>query len=65
MQLCLSIKCLFSLPLRKSLGMVHSLLQLAGFDWPVPDHSTMPSPAYLAGPDQLSSQQRPAASAGR
>ncbi len=40
-QFCLSIKCLFNLPLRQSLGMVQSLLQLAGLDWPVPDHSTV------------------------
>lgn len=40
-QFCLSIKCLFNLPLRQSLGMVQSLLQLAGLDWAVPDHSTV------------------------
>lgn len=31
-QFYLSIKCLFNLPLRQSLGMVQSLLQLAGPD---------------------------------
>ncbi|MBM2885064.1 transposase [Chromobacterium phragmitis] len=36
-QFCLSIKCLFNLPLRQSLGMVQSLLQLAGLDWPTRD----------------------------
>jgi hypothetical protein len=40
-QFCLSIKCLFSLPLRQAMGMTHSLLQLAGLDWPVPDYSTV------------------------
>jgi hypothetical protein len=40
-QFCLSIKCLFSLPLRQAMGMTHSLLQLAGLAWPVPDYSTV------------------------
>ncbi|MFS0757581.1 IS5 family transposase [Noviherbaspirillum sp. 1P10PC] len=40
-QFCLSIKCLFSLPLRQAMGMMQSLLQLAGLDWPVPDYSTV------------------------
>ncbi|MFT7402156.1 MAG: hypothetical protein ACI83N_001756, partial [Hydrogenophaga sp.] len=37
---CLSIKCLFGLALRQSLGTVESLLHLAGLDWRVPDFST-------------------------
>jgi hypothetical protein len=40
-QFCLSIKVLFKLPLRQAAGMVASLLQLAGLDWPVPDASTL------------------------
>ena len=40
-QFCLSIKCLFSLPLRQAVGMTQSLLKLAGLDWPVPDYSTI------------------------
>ncbi len=40
-QFCLSIKCLFGLALRQSLGLVESLLRLAGLDWPVPDFSTV------------------------
>lgn len=40
-QFCLSLKCLFSLPLRQAMGMTQSLLQLAGLDWPVPDYSTV------------------------
>jgi hypothetical protein len=40
-QFCLSIKVLFKLPLRQASGMVASLLQLAGLDWPVPDYSTL------------------------
>ena len=39
-QFCLSIKCLFNLPLRQAMGMAQSLLHLAGLDWPVPDFST-------------------------
>ena len=40
-QFCLSMKCLFNLPLRQAMGMTQSLLRLAGFDWPVPDYSTV------------------------
>ena len=40
-QFCLSIKCLFGLALRQSLGLVESLLRLAGLDWPVPNFSTV------------------------
>jgi hypothetical protein len=40
-QFCLSIKCLFNLPLRQAMGMTQSLLHLAGLDWPVPDYSTV------------------------
>jgi hypothetical protein len=40
-QFCLSIKVLFKLPLRQTAGMVASLLQLAGLNWPVPDYSTL------------------------
>lgn len=38
---CLSIKCLFNLPLRQAMGMMQSLLHLARLDWPVPDYSTV------------------------
>jgi hypothetical protein len=40
-QFCLSIKVLFGLALRQTIGMVTSLLRLAGLDWPVPDFSTL------------------------
>ena len=41
-QFCLGIKVLFGLPLRQTIGMVASLLKLAGLeDWPVPDYSTL------------------------
>lgn len=40
-QLCLSVKVLFKLPLRQAVGMVRALLKLAGLDWPVPDYSTL------------------------
>ena len=40
-QFCLTIKVLFNLPLRQTTGMVASLLQMAGLDWPVPDYSTL------------------------
>jgi hypothetical protein len=40
-QACLTLKALFGLPLRQTTGMVASLLDLAGLDWPVPDFSTL------------------------
>jgi hypothetical protein len=40
-QFCLSIKVLFGLALRQTIGMVESLLRLAGLDWAVPDFSTL------------------------
>jgi len=40
-QFCLSIKCLFGLALRQSLGWVESLLRMSGLDWKVPDFSTV------------------------
>lgn len=40
-QFCLSIKCLFGLALRQCLGLVESLLSLAGLAWKVPDFSTV------------------------
>jgi len=40
-QFCLSIKVLFGLALRQTIGMVASLLRMAGLDWPVPDFSTL------------------------
>lgn len=36
-QFCLSIKCLFGLALRQRLGLVESLLRMAGLNWRVPD----------------------------
>ena len=40
-QFCLMVKVLFGLPLRQTTGMVSSILQMAGLDWPVPDLSTL------------------------
>ncbi|THU02832.1 IS5 family transposase [Lampropedia puyangensis] len=40
-QFCLTIKRLFGLALRQTLGLVESLLQLAGLNWPLPDFSTV------------------------
>ena len=41
-QFCLSIKILFGLALRQAIGMVESLLKMAGLEaWPVPDYSTL------------------------
>ena len=39
-QFCLMVKVLFGLPLRQCTGMVSSILEMAGLDWPVPDFST-------------------------
>ncbi len=40
-QFCLSLKVLFGLALRQPIGLVASLLRMAGLDWPVPDHSPL------------------------
>lgn len=40
-QFCLTIKGLFGLALRQAMGMVESLLKLAGLSWRVPDYSTV------------------------
>ncbi len=40
-QFCLTIKCLFGLPLRQTLGLVQSLLKMAGLPWAEPDYSTV------------------------
>ena len=39
-QCCLTVKCLFHLPLRQALGLVQSLLRLAGMPWLASDYST-------------------------
>ena len=38
-QFCLTIRVLFKRPLRRTTGMVASLLKLANLDWTVPDHT--------------------------
>jgi hypothetical protein len=43
-QACLTIKVLFSLPLRQATGFVESLLKLIGLNWSVPDFSTLYRP---------------------
>jgi hypothetical protein len=40
-ELCLTLKALFGLPLRQVTGLVASILKLAGLDWPVPDYTTL------------------------
>ena len=40
-ELCLTLKALFNLPLRQATGLVASLLKLAELDWPVPDYTTL------------------------
>lgn len=40
-QVCLTLKALFGLPLRQTTGAVASLLDLAGLNWPVPDFRTL------------------------
>ncbi len=36
-----TVKCLFGLPLRQTLGLVQSLLKMAGLPWAAPDYSTV------------------------
>ena len=40
-QMCLTMKVLFGMPLRQTTGFVQSLLRLVGLDWRVPDFSTL------------------------
>lgn len=40
-QFCLTIKVLFTLPLRQTTGMVARLLKMANLDWAVPDYTTL------------------------
>jgi hypothetical protein len=40
-ELCLTLKVLFNLPLRQATGLVASLLKLADLDWPMPDYTTL------------------------
>ena len=40
-QTCLTLKVLFGLPLRQTVGLVESLIQMAGLDWPVLDFLTL------------------------
>ena len=40
-QVCLTLKVLFKLPLRQTTGMVASLLKMADLDWAVPDYTTL------------------------
>uniref|UniRef100_UPI003F79A73A transposase n=1 Tax=Chromobacterium amazonense TaxID=1382803 RepID=UPI003F79A73A len=40
-QFCLTIKNLFGLALRQTIGFMQSLLKLAGLDWGIPDYSTL------------------------
>lgn len=51
-QFCLSFKCLFGLALRQNLGLVESLLRMAGLDWKVPDFSSV-SPRQMTQRVQL------------
>lgn len=43
-QVCLTKKVLFGMPLRQTTGFVESLQHLAGLDWRVPDFSTLCRP---------------------
>jgi len=40
-QTCLTLKVLFGMPLRQTIGFVQSLLRLVGLDWAAPDFSTL------------------------
>ena len=40
-QACLTLKVLFGLPLRQTVGLVASLIRMAGLGWPVPDWSAL------------------------
>ncbi|MGE4306191.1 MAG: transposase [Novosphingobium sp.] len=40
-ELCLTLRALFNLPLRQATGLVGTLLRQADLDWPVPDYTTL------------------------
>ncbi len=40
-QTCVTLKALFGLPLRQTIGMLFSLLKMADLDWAVPDDTTL------------------------
>ena len=40
-EVCLTVKVLFGMPLRQTTGFVESVLRLAGLDWKLPDFSTL------------------------
>ncbi|OCX61001.1 hypothetical protein BFP70_16185 [Thioclava sp. SK-1] len=40
-QTCLTLKFLFGLPFRQTVGLVASRIEMAGLDWPVLDYSTL------------------------
>lgn len=40
-QICLTMKVLFGMPLRQTIGFAESLLRLAELDWKVPDFRTL------------------------
>jgi hypothetical protein len=40
-QICQTIKALFKLPLRQTIGMVANLLKIVGLNWAVPDCTTL------------------------
>lgn len=40
-QTCLTLKVLFGLPFCQTVGLIKSLIRMAGLDWPVPDFSTL------------------------
>lgn len=40
-RVCLTLKVRVGLPLRQTVGLVGSLIRMAGLDWPVPDCSTL------------------------
>ena len=48
-QICLTLKVLFELPHRQTVGLIESMILMAGLDWPVPDYSTLcPRQARIA-----------------
>lgn len=40
-QTCMTMEVLFGMALQQTIGFVETLLRLVGFDWPVPDFSTL------------------------
>jgi hypothetical protein len=64
-QFCLTIKRLFNLSLRQAMGMLQTLIKLAGLNWQVPDFSTVSRHQKHLGNDRGATENDRVALSGR